>query len=131
MTPFSGELEIVRKDGPSRAAGQRARLPRLLAKVTGGAVTRVVLALATICVAGCALAGPGRGELHAAAHSLLPPHADVVEEVEGDCVELAPSPSCVHLAFTSKLSLTERTAAVREAARGAGWTERRARASRR
>ena len=48
----------------------------------------------------------------------------MIEEVEGDCVELARSPSCVHIYFFDDgASLGARTATVRRLALEAGWRE--------
>jgi hypothetical protein len=66
----------------------------------------------------------GKRQLRSAASSLLPPGAAVLDEVEGDCVELARSPSCVHIYFAQNgMPLEVRTRAVRRAARAVGWTE--------
>ena len=75
-----------------------------------------VLALASGC------GGPSGDELREAARSLVPPGSEVVEEVAADCVELARSPSCVHIYFLAPAASREdRVAAVQEAAREAGW----------
>lgn len=81
-------------------------------------LTSTVLALASGCI------GPSADELHGAARSLAPSGSNVVEEVEGDCVELARSPSCVHIYFVpARASLDERVAAAQETARAAGWDD--------
>ena len=66
--------------------------------------------------------GPSADELHEAAQSLVPTGSHIVAKVEGDCVELARSPSCVEVYFIPEAdSREERAAAVEEAARAAGW----------
>jgi hypothetical protein len=86
-------------------------------------MARFALLAASGFLAGCSLLGPSRADLHAAARSLVPRGATVIEEVEGDCVELARSPSCVHIYFDDGASLGERTATVRRLALEAGWRE--------
>jgi hypothetical protein len=87
-------------------------------------MARFALLAASGFLAGCSLLGASRAELHAAAHSLVPRRAAVIDKVEGDCVELARSPSCVHIYFLDDgASLGARTAAVRQLARKAGWRE--------
>jgi hypothetical protein len=82
---------------------------------------RLLLACGALALfSGCV--GPSADELRAAARSLVPPESDVVAEVEADCVELAPSPSCVHIYFLPPpRSREERAKAVEDAARTAGW----------
>ncbi len=70
----------------------------------------------------CALLGPTRGELRDGAFSLVPSGSTIVKVVEADCVELAPSPSCVHIYFVRVGTLDARTAADEKAAHGAQWT---------
>jgi hypothetical protein len=77
-------------------------------------------ALCFILTAGCS--GPGRDTLRSAARSLVPTSATVVREVEGDCVELAPSPSCIHVYFVAgPVGLDPRVASVERRATEAGW----------
>jgi hypothetical protein len=91
------------------AGGVRSATARLL-------LASAVLALTSGCI------GPSGRELHEAARSLVPARSDVVEEVEADCVELARSPSCVHIYFLAPtLARDERAKAVQNAARAAGW----------
>jgi hypothetical protein len=99
-------------------------------EVTGRRSSTGEAALAGVLALVLALAGsacwPHRvraEQLRDGARSLLPPTGSVVVEEEGDCVELAPSPSCLHLYFVAERApLTERVAAVEETARRAGWT---------
>ena len=81
------------------------------------------MAVAVVLVASGCWFGRGREEqLREAARSLLPPGASVVVEEAGDCVELAPSPSCVHIWFvTAKTPLPARVRAVRERAAAGEW----------
>ncbi len=62
-------------------------------------------------------------ELHALARSLVPPSSRVIAEVEGECVELAPSPSCVHIYFTGSRGEEDPADVLRQAARAHGWHE--------
>src|SRR5829696_10113902 len=57
-----------------------------------------LIALAVLLV-GFSPGWKGGGELRSGAFSLLPPGSSIVEKVEGDCVELAPTPSCMHVYF--------------------------------
>jgi hypothetical protein len=71
-------------------------------------------------VSGCF--GPSAKELHEAARSLLPPGSEVVAEEEGDCVELARSPSCVQIYFIpSDAARGAPASAVLDVARDTGW----------
>jgi hypothetical protein len=75
---------------------------------------------------GCSTKRGRAAALHDAAHSLLPEHAQILLEEEGDCVELAASPSCVQAYFLAdRLSLDERVSAVKSAAGEASWELRR------
>jgi len=66
---------------------------------------------------------PARVEaLRASARSMVPPTSTIVAQDEGDCVELAPSPSCVHVYFVSgRAPLPARVRAVEETAGAGGW----------
>jgi hypothetical protein len=67
--------------------------------------------------------GPSREELQSAARSLVPEGASIVAEVDGQCVELAPAPSCVHIYFVPPtLSMQVRVVEVARRADAAGWT---------
>jgi hypothetical protein len=81
------------------------------------------IALGLVLVAtGCWPFGGGAGELRDGARALVPDGGRVLLEEEGDCVELARSPSCVHVYFvTERLSLAERVDAVEAAARAESW----------
>src|SRR6266545_1209050 len=56
----------------------------------------------------------------ALARSLVPPSSRVIAEVEGECVELAPSPSCVHIYFTGSRGEEDPADVLRQAARAHG-----------
>jgi hypothetical protein len=84
----------------------------------------VAVVAAAAGLAGFAWSERSKRELRSAARSLVPPGARVVDEVEGDCVELARSPSCVHIYFTQDGTPVEaRTESLRALARETGWTE--------
>jgi hypothetical protein len=71
---------------------------------------------------GCWPFGGGADELRDDARALVPGSARILLEEEGDCVELARSPSCVHVYFAAeRLSLAERVDAVETAARAGSW----------
>ena len=61
-------------------------------------------------------------KLREGARSLVPSDSRIVEEVEADCVELARSPSCVHIYYIAEAqALRERVQAVEQAAGAARW----------
>ena len=84
---------------------------------------RVVLAFAVLTIAtGCWPAWGGRAaELREGARSLVPSGTRVVEEVEADCVELARSPSCVHIYYFADQPFDERLRTLEEGATSRGW----------
>ena len=83
---------------------------------------RAILIVFAAVLAGCSGTAASRDELVNGARSLVPAGSSVVEEVEGDCVELAPSPSCVHIYFFPREKpIGRRTKAVEKAAGAAGW----------
>jgi hypothetical protein len=96
------------------------RRPRSLG---GECVLGGVAALAFVLIAsGCWFPRARSERLRDTARALVPPAASVVAEEEGDCVELARSPSCVHLYFVTERSpLLQRVRAVEERAGDAGW----------
>ena len=64
-----------------------------------------------------------RAALRARAHEILPPDARIRAFGYGDCVELAPSPSCARVVFSLReLSSERRAEQVRDAAQAHGWT---------
>ena len=86
-------------------------------------IARIVAAGAIAMLASCSPTGGGNaGKLRDGAHSLVPPGSRTVEEVEGDCVELASSPSCAHIYYVpEELPLAERVSSVEQAADSGGW----------
>jgi hypothetical protein len=82
------------------------------------ALTAAVAAL----LIGCSPHRTTGDELRTGAFSLVPQRSSIVEEVDGDCIELALSPSCVHLYFlASPMALGQRTRLVEAAAATGGW----------
>src|SRR5215211_129517 len=73
-----------------------------------------------VALSGCA--GPREEELRVGALSLIPPQSAILKEHPGDCVELAPSPSCIRVHFVAaQVGLEQRTAALIETATQSGW----------
>jgi hypothetical protein len=115
----------------SVAAGfaRRGTLPDLVSRLRNylvradATVMRVALTLwAAALLVGCSAGWTSGGELRDGAFSLVPPQSSIVEEVAADCVELAPSPSCVHLYFLAPPTpLERRTRLVEAAAATSGW----------
>jgi hypothetical protein len=96
------------------------RRPRSLSaeRVLLGAVALTLSLVAS----GCWLSRARADQLREGARSIVPPAASVVAQEEGDCVELAPSPSCVHVYFvTERLPLLERARALEKTADAGGW----------
>ena len=75
-------------------------------------------ALATGCSASDAPDSERLGDL---GEELVPQSAEVVQVDEGACPQLAGNPSCARVFFTSALPEEQRTDALEEAARAAGW----------
>lgn len=89
------------------------RVPRSSSQWLGAVLVLAVLA-------GCG--GPAEEDLVAGARSLLPARSEIVHQVRGDCVELAPSPSCVHIYFVANIvSEEDRIADVLRTARASAW----------
>ena len=83
------------------------------------AVSLVLLGAAS----GCWVLGGSGPRLRSSAAELVPQGATVVLEQAGDCVELARSPSCVHLYFvTPSAPLSARVRAVEDRASSSGWS---------
>jgi hypothetical protein len=67
--------------------------------------------------------GSSAAKLRDGARSLVPSGSRLVQEVEADCVELARSPSCVHIYYIADAEpLRERVRAVEQTAHDAGWS---------
>jgi hypothetical protein len=73
--------------------------------------------------AGCQLTeGSRSAALHDELRSLLVPSAVVLDQRDGDCIEFAPSPSCVIAWFEmDDVSFAQRERRFRERARAQGW----------
>jgi hypothetical protein len=84
-------------------------------------IARTSLAAVAIIAALNACGGPSEEELRNGARALLPPGSIVLEEVAGNCVELASSPSCVQVYFVVTGDPDRRAEAVIERARSSGW----------
>jgi hypothetical protein len=119
----------ARKGLPRRHNARRANARQDTRMTDGSGFSRrervraVAVALGVVLLAsGCLFGRARERDLRDAARSLLPPGASVVVEEAGDCVELAPSPSCVHVWFVTEPGpLPHRVRAVRERADAAGW----------
>jgi hypothetical protein len=84
-------------------------------------VVRLLIVPVIALASGC-WPGGAQSELRDGARSLLPPGSSVVETVEADCVELARSPSCVHIYYTAETTLLdERVRALEDAAASGEW----------
>ena len=67
--------------------------------------------------------GQRKSDLRERAEEILPASATILDVGYGDCVELAPSPSCAHIVFEmSERDSGERAAVLRDEARRNGWT---------
>jgi hypothetical protein len=94
----------------------RRRPPRLRRSPLRKFATVAVIAALGAC------SGPGEEDLRNSARALVPSNSSIVREVAGDCVELAPSPSCFHIYFVmDDVGQQVRAAAVMRAARASGW----------
>ena len=67
--------------------------------------------------------GQRKSDLRERAEEILPASATILDVGYGDCVELAPSPSCAQIVFEmSERDSGERAAVLRDEARRNGWT---------
>jgi hypothetical protein len=100
-----------------------ARLKRR-ARVSAGVALVLVSAFFALGVDACLQTeDQRRTELKRRADEILPSEARVLVIGYGDCVELAPSPSCSKVVFgMDELDSARRAALVREEARRNGWT---------
>jgi hypothetical protein len=94
------------------------------ARVSAGVTLVLVSAFFALGVDACLQTGEQRkAELKRRADEILPSEARVLVMGYGDCVELAPSPSCAKVVFEMEEDDSARRAArVRVEARGNGWT---------
>jgi hypothetical protein len=92
--------------------GGLARVVRLGFLALGGLVF-------TVACAGCQVThGSRSAALHDQLQSLLIPSAVILDQRDGDCIELAPSPSCVTAWFElDDVSFAERERRIRERGR--------------
>jgi hypothetical protein len=93
------------------------------ARVSAGVALVLVSAFFVLGVDACLQTEEQRKtELKRRADEILPSEARVLVMGYGDCVELAPSPSCSKVVFEmDELDSAHRAALVREEARGNGW----------
>lgn len=107
----------IRLGAPHRSQDHDARRlfrsDRMRLRQAGSLVLVAVLA---------ACVGAGEQELRNGARSLVPRSSVIVAEEAGDCVELAPSPSCVQVYFVmEEIDLKARGDSVVRTSRAAGW----------
>jgi hypothetical protein len=93
-------------------------------RVSAGVALVLLSAFFALGVDACLQTGEQRkAELKRRADEILPSEARVLVMGYGDCVELAPSPSCSKVVFEmNELDSARRAALVREEARRNGWT---------
>ena len=93
-------------------------------RASAGVALVLLSAFFALGVDACLQTGEQRkAELKRRADEILPSEARMVVMGYGDCVELAPSPSCSKVVFEmDELDSARRAALVREEARGNGWT---------
>jgi hypothetical protein len=88
--------------------------------------TNAVLLASVLAATGCSTHRSRGNDLQNAAHSLLPEQSRVLLEELGNCIELAPTPSCVQIyLLVDHVSLPGPVRAVDERARAAAWELRR------
>jgi hypothetical protein len=81
------------------------------------------LLLSSSLLVACSTGSPGADleHLRAAAHSLVPASARVIETDEGSCVQLEGNPDCARLFLVSPLPQSGRADALEAKAASAGW----------
>jgi hypothetical protein len=91
-------------------------------------VDALLLGLSAVVVSACAYdtePKPSTEELRSLTRSLVPPGARIVAQQDGECIQVAPQPSCVTVFFAQPgQSLAQRVDAVSEHALARGWSER-------
>ena len=82
-----------------------------------------VTALTSLVLAACGTPSedPGLGALREEADALVPASSEVVETVEGACVQFVANPACVRIFVAADLPEDRRADALEETARAAGW----------
>jgi hypothetical protein len=82
-----------------------------------------VTALAALVLGACGTRSedPGLDALREEADALVPASSEVVETVEGACVQFVANPACVRIFVAADLPEDRRADALEETARAAGW----------
>jgi hypothetical protein len=112
--PTMVELDYMRASGVNFIGGRIVRSVRWT--LATGAVAAVLLA------PGCGPFGTSADEMRDGAATLVPPGARVIGREDGDCIQLADSPSCHRILFVGPAATLEvRVDLVRAAADEAGW----------
>jgi hypothetical protein len=111
--PTMVELDYMRASGVNFIGG---RIVRGVRWTLAGAVAAVLLA------PGCGPFGTSVDEMRDGAATLVPPGARVIGREDGDCIQLADSPSCHRVLFVGPAATLEvRVDLVRAAADETGW----------
>jgi hypothetical protein len=104
----------------------RVNSPAINVFLRRNACLATALFAASVTITGCSTQRGRATALDEAARSLLPQRAHVLLQGEGNCVELARSPSCIQAYFLADdPALGERVRAVQRRARKASWEIRR------
>jgi hypothetical protein len=82
-----------------------------------------VCALTALVLAACGAGSedPGLDALRQEAEALVPASSEVVDMVEGSCVQFVASPACIRIFVAADLPEERRADALEETARAAGW----------
>jgi hypothetical protein len=83
----------------------------------------VVTALTALVLAACGTRSedPGLDTLREEADALVPASSEVVDTVEGACVQFVTSPACIRMFLAADLPEERRADELEQAARAAGW----------
>jgi hypothetical protein len=88
----------------------------------------LLLGVSAVALSGCAYDAepePSTQELRSLTQSLVPTGARIVAQEDGECIQVAPQPSCVTVFFVLPgRSLAQRVDAVSSHAEAGGWSER-------
>ena len=81
------------------------------------------VALTALVLAACGAGSedPGLDALRQEAEALVPASSEVVDTVEGSCVQFVASPACIRIFVAADLPEERRADALEETARAAGW----------